>query len=1291
MVARITTGSGVGGAARYNDAKLIKSEAALLGIVNYPYARPELLTSTQRIDVLEVLSEQNNRVKETAVHVVLSFHPSEELSDFQLLRIAGDYMKELGYEDQPQLVYRHDDRPHPHIHIVTTRVEEGGKVISNSNNLYKSETARKAIEIEYNLVKAQEQGKNIQLAGSYGYKPEPVVFDEKSVKEAIGPIVRTLMNQYSFNNLQDFKGLLSAYNIHTNEVVGKVPGQRGLTYQITQDGQPVSRAIKASAYSFAPTIDKLENRFHNGTAKKEVYLLPMREKMDQAIKAYSQLNEFDYKSQLQAHGIELIDTGKNYLYVDTARRLVYRDAELGNTFLRENRYQYPAESIRQQPGRGTALPQKEQPVQDQETIARTSTPERRDRQSPARTPAQSGAGEVGHPTATSVIKQTDKSLLQPTPLPAPVVVLPPVLPATPRLTQPQMDELNKLMSSQYQQYKKEAGIYFESNLIQNFPQQLLIERLVKSGTKPEIAEISVASFRAYKETQLPAIKEREEATFQKNTDGLLTLAGQLNLTSAGKYSFLTQFNLEPLAEKTGLLYHKKNPDLVYQLTPEQAEKINQKWDVAKGQAATLSLPFSQPDRIVLLSLASGNEPVLASVSGVNLKSLQELLPHTLRQSVLENFNRIALKEFGEVLTKGVGGKLTSPLSLSEQALSRGLLMLPTRVNEPPKIGLYNTPPQSYQPLPVALQKLYEKELQNPASAATLTSEKTKAIPQTPERGGFGLPTAKTNANIITGQMGNVPNAVTGQSGAVVDHLALSRALSSREGYWLLRMQGAIDKGTAGQIEQTSQSVARIYPRLAGMPPQVLADQLREQVYQNARLPQPENKAQTTSAARRESASVGKAEYLALHKLYNGYLRQSPQRETTLLNKPGGFPREQLVIELISKTVLTRPEAESAVTNFQATRMSKREIILADDLKAFKGQTDGLIRLVCAAPISPAQRNELLLAHGLSIIAKEVRAPNPALGQPGVRQLNIVHIANPDLPIPLTQIQVDALRQPTKTNAQFYLPRQLSKAERGLQEAIGQYLVTRASTDPSLSGGMKTSTFANPIKALPEWVNHRTVTTARVHQLTPPDLWPVVSQQLDKASLSKLNVSFPAQNQKPESRGPTGKPEGPTPPQTGLAIWLHQRGFVVEAYPTHLLVGSPLTPSDKRQMIPLDAGQQKEQARTRLPSTGDQRTALTTPAGVMMQKLAHQLDAGRVEPGLIDRINNKFDLLNLEGRPNLPAALDELTVLSQAGAEVDMSVFNDTTDNLSALLRLGGGPVKKANKNIGNAPRRQRRR
>ena len=74
----------------------------------------------------------------------MNFPPAEKLEQNKHQEIAAVYMVKIGFKEQPYLVYEHLDAGHPHIHIVSTNIQQDVKRISLHNlGKIQSENARK--------------------------------------------------------------------------------------------------------------------------------------------------------------------------------------------------------------------------------------------------------------------------------------------------------------------------------------------------------------------------------------------------------------------------------------------------------------------------------------------------------------------------------------------------------------------------------------------------------------------------------------------------------------------------------------------------------------------------------------------------------------------------------------------------------------------------------------------------------------------------------------------------------------------------------------------------------------------------------------------------------------------------------------------------------------------------------------------------------------------------------------------------------------------------------------------
>lgn len=92
-------------------------------------------------------------IKDPVGHISLDFHPADapRMTDDLMAEIAQDYMAQMGLTDTPYIVVRHNDKNHPHCHIVFSRVDNAGKILTQTTNFKKNERICKALNKKYGL------------------------------------------------------------------------------------------------------------------------------------------------------------------------------------------------------------------------------------------------------------------------------------------------------------------------------------------------------------------------------------------------------------------------------------------------------------------------------------------------------------------------------------------------------------------------------------------------------------------------------------------------------------------------------------------------------------------------------------------------------------------------------------------------------------------------------------------------------------------------------------------------------------------------------------------------------------------------------------------------------------------------------------------------------------------------------------------------------------------------------------------------------------------------------------
>ena len=159
MVANIRSGSSPGGALYYNKEKVDKGEAEVLFRQKMlePFDRYGRLDIDACMESFRRYLEANRRTINTVFHTSLNPSPVDELTDEQLRDITREYMERMGYGQQPYIVFKHKDISREHLHIVSLRVDENGRKISDSHEYDRSMSVLRELERKYGLHLAPEK------------------------------------------------------------------------------------------------------------------------------------------------------------------------------------------------------------------------------------------------------------------------------------------------------------------------------------------------------------------------------------------------------------------------------------------------------------------------------------------------------------------------------------------------------------------------------------------------------------------------------------------------------------------------------------------------------------------------------------------------------------------------------------------------------------------------------------------------------------------------------------------------------------------------------------------------------------------------------------------------------------------------------------------------------------------------------------------------------------------------------------------------------------------------------
>jgi len=339
MVARINTGKNIYKALNYNEQKVKLGKAELLSASGF-LKDINRMTFYNKLWQFNRLTSLNERATTNSLHVSLNFDPSEKLDKVKLIDIAGTYMSQIGFRDQPYLVYRHDDAGHPHIHIVSTNIDANGNRISMHNlGRNQSEKARKAIEIEFGLVKAEDKKKK-KMSDLVPVNACRVVYGKTETRQAISNVLGVVINQFRFTSLPELNAILKQYNITAD------PGQKGsrnhnnkgLTYRILDEqGNKIGIPLKASSFFMKPTLKLLESKFKENESLREPHKKRAMTMIGWKLaKNPKSLAAFADELALEGVNVVLRQNGEGPIYgityVDFKTKCVFNGSDLGKEF-----------------------------------------------------------------------------------------------------------------------------------------------------------------------------------------------------------------------------------------------------------------------------------------------------------------------------------------------------------------------------------------------------------------------------------------------------------------------------------------------------------------------------------------------------------------------------------------------------------------------------------------------------------------------------------------------------------------------------------------------------------------------------------------------------------------------------------------------------------------------------------------------------------------------------------------------------------------------------------------------
>ena len=330
MVAKISIGNSLYGALVYNGEKLNKEKGKLISSNKIYNDGSGILDIRRAFEDFKRWIPANTRTERPMMHISLNPHPDDRLTDVQFSQLADDYMKMMGFENVPFIIFKHEDIDRYHLHIVALRVDTDGRCISDKNNFYKNKKVCRELEKKYGLKVAEREKVSPDT-------PITKIDPNGDIKRQVQNTVKLVGMRWQFQSIGEYNAILGLYNVRCEMTDGKVNGREyhGLVYFATDDnGNTIATPLKASRLGKFASCTAIESKFERD--KEKIDIKSTKRLVSDAMAAAT--GKDDFISKLKEKNIDLVlrynADGRLYgaTFVDHNNHVALNGSRLGREF-----------------------------------------------------------------------------------------------------------------------------------------------------------------------------------------------------------------------------------------------------------------------------------------------------------------------------------------------------------------------------------------------------------------------------------------------------------------------------------------------------------------------------------------------------------------------------------------------------------------------------------------------------------------------------------------------------------------------------------------------------------------------------------------------------------------------------------------------------------------------------------------------------------------------------------------------------------------------------------------------
>ena len=334
MYASIAYTATIREALEYHEEKVKQHVAECIAAENFVKEKASL-TYADMLYPFEMRANYNDEVEKRIFHTAIKFGRGQDVSDATAVAIGAEYLREMGFGDEPWLIYRHRDSPRAHIHLVSSMIDREGKWMHISKyKLYRSQDVTEKLARKYGLA-----ARDVEVKETIAQALPKLHQGLQALYPAMNRILEDVVPGYRYTNLGELNAILRLHDMEASR--GKentlTYRKQGLHYHaLKADGQPTKEYLAARRFPSRPTLHQLEKRFAENLGLRARHRESLATLVDFALAGKS-LSLEALKLALGKRGVNVVSredaaAGRQIWFIDHQNKTVFEGGALGKDY-----------------------------------------------------------------------------------------------------------------------------------------------------------------------------------------------------------------------------------------------------------------------------------------------------------------------------------------------------------------------------------------------------------------------------------------------------------------------------------------------------------------------------------------------------------------------------------------------------------------------------------------------------------------------------------------------------------------------------------------------------------------------------------------------------------------------------------------------------------------------------------------------------------------------------------------------------------------------------------------------